>query len=305
MKRIDRLPAPNLEVRDLRLLIALSEAGTTKAAGETLHLAQPSVSRALLALEERFGEALFHRTPKGLLPTPACERLVAGGEALLANLCALERDARQESVVAPRIRLVSECHTAYHWLPSALQTMRLDMPGVELSLRLECTRDPLASLESKQVDAALVTSPTQPSLEIDVRPLFNDEMVFVVANDHSLAAKKRLTVDDLRAHPLYCAPATAAERRWFASTIFGRAQPRLNVSWVPLTEAIVELTRAGMGIGVLTEWVAGPYLKAGGVVAKRISRKVLRRPWQLAWRRSLGASGPRLLRALKASEARV
>lgn len=305
MKRIDTLPAPNLEVRDLRLLIALSEAGTTKAAGEILHLAQPSVSRALLALEDRFGEVLFHRTPKGLLPTETCERLVMGGQTLLTNLCELERHARQESVPAPRIRLVSECHTAYHWLPSALQTMRREMPGVELSLRLECTRDPLASLESAQVDAALLTSPVKPSLEIDVRPLFNDEMIFVVATDHMLASKKRLTIDDLRAHPLFCAPATPAEQRWFASAVFGRAQPRLDVSWVPLTEAIVELSRAGMGIGVLTEWVAGPYLKAGGLVAKRLTRKVLRRPWQLAWRRSLGASGPRLLRALKTCEAQV
>lgn len=305
MKRIASLPAPSLDVRDLRLLIALHQAGTTKAAGEALHLAQPSVSRALLSLEERFGEGLFHRTPKGLLPTAACERLVAGGQTLLTNLCDLEREARVESAPCARIRLVSECHSAYHWLPTALQMLRVDMPGVDFSLRLESTHEPLAALESGRLDAALLTTPTQPTLEIEVRPLFNDELVFVVAADHPLATKKRLTVADLRSNPLLCPPSTAAERLWFARRVFGRAQPRVQISWVPLTEAIVELARASMGIGVLTEWVAGPYLEAGGLVAKRLSGKVLRRPWHLAWRRSLGASGPRLLKTLKACESGI
>ncbi len=302
---MDDPPTPGLDVRDLRLVIALTQTGTTTAAGELLHLAQPSVSRALLSLEERFGEVLFHRTPKGLLPTEVCERLVDGGRTLLADLCELERSARSPSTRVPRIRLVSECHTAYHWLPVALRRIRQDIPGVELSLRVECTRDPIAALGSDEVDAALLTSPLQPSLELQVEPLFMDELVFVMTPDHPLARNKRITTAALCEFPLLTAPATPAEQRWFASAVFGRAQPQLKVSWVPLTEAIVAMARAGLGVGLLTEWVARPYLEQGGLVSRRLSKKVLRRPWQLAWRRAIGRAGPLLLRALKACESEV
>ncbi|MEM6733717.1 MAG: LysR family transcriptional regulator, partial [Myxococcota bacterium] len=88
-----RIATPKLDVRDLRLLIALVEGRTTARAGELLHLTQPSVSRALLDLESRVGTLLFERSARGLAPTPVTTRLVAEAADLL------ERFRRLEDVV--------------------------------------------------------------------------------------------------------------------------------------------------------------------------------------------------------------
>lgn len=304
MDRIDDLPTPVLEAKDLRLLVALIESGTTNAAASSLHLTQSSVSRALASLEERVGVKLFDRTSRGLVATPGCRRVATRGAQLLRELDDLARSVRDTEPVR-RVRLVAECHTAYHWLPSALAALRDEMPDVELSIRMEHAHDPIRALRDHAIDAALVTSPASSCRLLEVEPLFSDEMLFVVGETHPLAKRKTLTPKDLTTHRVLSARPTGGEQTWFLDAVFGRARPRMRVSWVPLTEAIVDMTRAGMGIGILTEWVARPHLEAGGLIPLRVRGKSLQRPWSLAWRRELGGLGSHLAEALRDHEADV
>lgn len=282
-------------------MLALARAGTTARAGEALHLAQPSVSRSLLSLEERLGVPLFERTPRGLVPTPAGERLTARAGALLSDLADLEREVRRPPASPLKIRLVCACYTAYHWLPSTLVALREEHPDLEMSLRIEHTHDPLQALADGEVDAALLSSAHKPGRKLRSGPLFADELIFLVAESHPLARVDALTPQHILEHTLLTAAPTPDEARWFMTSLFGRARPRLKTTIVPLTEALVDLTRVGVGIGVLTEWIAEPYLRRGGLVAKRLVSGPLERAWTLAWLPSLGETGPRLLRALRTS----
>lgn len=301
----DPIPDPAIEIRDLRLLLALAQAGTTKAAGQLLHLAQPSVSRALLSLEERLGQELCHRTPRGLAATPACERLCGQATLMLTELSELERQVRAPAQRHTKIRVVAECHTAYHWMPATLSVLRERFPDAELELKVECSRDPLTALAAGEVDAALLTSALKPSRELEVEPLFEDELIFVVAASHPLARRKSLSVEDLRAHTLYTVKPTRQEAQRFVAAVYGRSAPSQNVSYIQLTEAVAGFARAGMGIGLLTEWVAKDYLQDGALVAKRLGKQRLTRSWRLAWQRDLGDAGSELLRALKQCEAQT
>ena len=297
------LPNPNLETRDLRLVLALAQEGTTAGAAKVLHLAQPSVSRALLSLEERLQRPLFQRNARGLVPTSAGARLAARAGEVLEALSSLEREVRLSRRIRRRIRMVSECYTAYHWLPSTMASLREELDDLDLALQMcvEHTTDPLAALADGAVDAALITSPCPASTTIETRPLMTDELVFVVSQTHPLAAKATLTPEDLERTPLFTQRAPVSEAQWFMREVFGRRRPKLNISTVPLTEAVVDLARAGMGIAILTEWVTEPYVDRGGFVAKRLARGPLLRAWRFAWRTELEDVGPQLYSALKAS----
>ena len=293
-------------MRDLQVALALATAGSTSRAAAVLHLTQPAVSRALLALEDKLGTQLFARTSRGLAPTAAGERLLAGARELLVGLNDLERRTCSPQP-ACRLRVVCECYTAYHWLPSALAALRNSAPGLEVTIEVEHSRAPVAALEAGEVDVALLTTARLPRGGLLERPLFKDEVVFVIAASHALAAKKTLTRADLREHPLLTSSNTPVpEMQWFSRAVFGRRQPsRLTMQRLPLTEAILDVARAGMGIAILSEWIAGPHLGKGDLLARRLDTGALRRPWRYAYRSEHADAAQRLLAVLQSAAPRM
>lgn len=282
------------------MVLALASSGSTAAAASSLHLTQSAVSRALLTAEDRLGVPLFLRRPRGLSPTAAGQRLLDGAGPLIAQLRELERHARDGGDDAPtRIRMVCECYTAYRWIPSTLTALRGVLPRLEVSLAFEHTASPIAALSAGDLDVALVTTSKVPRA-LRERPLFSDRIVFVMAASHPLARGRRsLTPADLLAHPLIASSQTPEpEVGWFVSQVFGK-RPRGTFLRFPLTEAMVDAARAGMGIAVLSEWIAAPYLTPeSGLVAKSLRGKSLARPWRIAYRPSLEREIDHLVDAL-------
>jgi LysR family transcriptional regulator, regulator for metE and metH len=298
MSRIAR-PKPRLDVRDLELVLALAGSGSTVGAAEQLNLTQPAVSRGLLLAEEKMGTRLFDRHARGLAPTAAGERLVSGAGALLGRLVELEASVKAPVAEPTRIRLVCECYTAYRWLPSALMRLRQDMPGLDVSLALEHAGSPVSALRDGVVDVALLTT-AEVRAPLVEQPLFSDEIVFVMSNTHPLAARRTIERQDLTRYRLIGSTQTPPpEARWFFTQVFGRARPKLDFLRLPLTEAIVDTARAGLGIAVLSEWIAGPYLEDRSLTVRRLLGRPLRRPWRIAFRREVSSTAMRLGAALE------
>jgi LysR family transcriptional regulator for metE and metH len=132
-------------------------------------------------------------------------------------------------------------------------------------------------------------------------PLFSDEVVFLISARHRLAHAKAITARDLCAEPLITSHTPPAETNWFLREVFGRKKPKLQALRFPLTEAIVDAARAGLGIAVLSEWMAGSYASDSELVIKRLAKGPLRRPWRIAYQRSLAETAQRLIGALNAS----
>lgn len=300
MTHSSKLPKPKLDVRDLDVVLALASTGTTTKAAGKLHLTQSAVSRALGVAEGKIGTRLFERTRDGLEPTAAGRRLVEGAAPILAQLADLERDVKGNTG-ATRLRIVCECYTAYRWLPSTLTALRTKLPRLDLTLALEHTRTPVEALREGAVDVALLTTATITDAKrgaVVERPLFSDEVSFVVSTSHPLARKRTLTPEDLVLHGIVTSDAPPTEVLWFAGAVFGRKRPNIRITTFPLTEAVFDAARAGMGVAVASEWIATPYLEQGDLVAKRLSRGPLLRPWRIAWRREVHEAADLLANAL-------
>ena len=61
---------------DLKVLLALSRAGSTRKAAATLGVSNTTVMRRLESLEEQVGGRLFDRTPDGFRVTPLADQLL-------------------------------------------------------------------------------------------------------------------------------------------------------------------------------------------------------------------------------------
>src|SRR6185295_10200313 len=134
----------NLEIRHLRLIVAVSEEKGVTKAGERLHLTQSALSHQLRDIEERLGTPLFLRMNKKMILTQAGERLLQTAHRVLDELKRTEEHISQ--IAADKqgtIRISTECYTCYHWLPDLLKDFNQKYPGVEVKIVVEATHRPI------------------------------------------------------------------------------------------------------------------------------------------------------------------
>jgi DNA-binding transcriptional LysR family regulator len=75
IERIER----RLKLHDIRVLIAVVEAGSMHKAADRLRTSQPAISRAIADLEHSVGARLLERSPRGIQPTPHGRVLIKRG----------------------------------------------------------------------------------------------------------------------------------------------------------------------------------------------------------------------------------
>lgn len=289
-----------LEIRHLRLVAAVSEDGSLTSAARRLHLTQSALSHQLRDAERMLGRPLFLREKKRMRLTSAGERLLASAREILGQLDAAEREIR-ESQPEPEgtIRVSTECSTCYSWLPGAMESFQARYPSVDVQVVVEATREPLAALLDGRIDVGIVSSAVK-NASLAHEPLFDDELVAVMSAHHPLRRKPFLAASDFAGEELLTYDAPKEELTIFQQVLVpAGVRPR---RWTPLalTEAMLEMARAGRGVGVMARWAAAPSLRQGGLVAKRITRSGLPRQWKAAWvrRRKLPAYLSEFVRCL-------
>ncbi|XNM59754.1 LysR substrate-binding domain-containing protein [Escherichia coli] len=89
-----------------------------------------------------------------------------------------------------------ECHSCIQWLTPALQHFHKNWPQVETDFKSGVTFDPQPELQQGELDLVM-TSHILPTNGLHHTPMFDYEVNLVVAPDHPLAAKPRITPHDL------------------------------------------------------------------------------------------------------------
>jgi len=269
----------DLEVRHLKLIAAVAEDGSLTRAGERLHLTQSALSHQLLDIEERLGTPLFHRVSKRMLLTPSGQRLLHTARRVLVDLEQTEDDIRRFADDRQGvIRITTECYTCYHWLPELMQTFRRKHPRVDLQIDPDATNRPVEALLAGTLDLALMTAEAG-DRRLTARPLFDDELVVIMNPSHELAARDYIRPKELAGQTLLTY--SALEENFAYQRVLRPAglAPRGHMQ-VRLTEAAIELVRAGMGVSVLSRWAVAPQLAAGTLVARPLTARGLRRQWK-------------------------
>jgi LysR family transcriptional regulator for metE and metH len=274
-----------LEVRHLRLIAAIADTGSITGAARMLHLTQPALSRQLTELETRLGVALFARVNRRLVMSAAGERLLGGARRVLTDLERVERELTSGAFAADAglVRLATECYTNYHWLPAVLVAFREEWPHVDVRIVPEATARPLAALLNGTLDVAVVhRAPAHQALHY--APLFDDEMVVVTHPGHRLAGQAFVAPGDFAAEQLFVYATHSGESSVLTHVLQPNGVEPRQTSRIQLTEAILELVRAGLGITVLSRWAVERHVAAHTLAAIRLTKDGYRRRWFAATR---------------------
>jgi LysR family transcriptional regulator, regulator for metE and metH len=271
-----------LEIRHLRLIKAIAGEGSVTRAGNRLHLTQSALSHQLRDAEEKLGVPLFTRLNKRMILTPAGERLLLSADAVLGEIKRAEEDIRQIALSREGIlRLSTQCYTCYHWLPSMLKLFQQKFPRIEVQIVVEATRRPLEALLDGKLDLAIVNCTVRNS-KLTYKPLFHDELVAVMKPDHPLAARPYMRAQDFADEHLLVYHVPNEENMIFQKFLMPAGVSPRRVSQVQLTEALIEMVKAGLGISVMARWAVAPQIANGTLSAVPLLSRGFHRQWSAA-----------------------
>lgn len=269
------------DTRHLKLIVAVSEERSVTRAGERLHLTQSALSHQLRDIEERLGTPLFSRVNKRMILTQAGERLLQSAHQVLDELKRAEDDIAQIAAGDHgALRISTECYTCYHWLPEMMKEFNRKFPKVEVKIMLEATRHPIEALLDGKLDFAIVST-TERDKRLVYKPLFQDEMVVIMAPHHPLAARSYITAKDFADQTMFAYTPTSNSTVYNHVLVPAGIKPA-RFSEVQLTEAIIEMVKAGLGISALARWAVAREIDSGKLVARPLTRKGFHRQWSAA-----------------------
>lgn len=268
----------NLEVRHLRLLVAIAEEETVTAAARRLFLTQSALSHQLRDAEDKMGTQLFLRMGKRMIPTAAGKKLVESARRVLQELQEAETSVQNmKGGLRGIIRLSTECYTCYHWLPPVLTRFHARFPRVEVCIDVSATLHPAQALLDGRVDVAVMSAPPQ-NKSLHVSPLGEDELVLVMSPRHRLTAKRTVEPEDLAEETLLIYPPREDSTLINSVLLPAGVQP-YRVMEIPLTEAIMEMAAAETGVALMAQWAAASYIRQGRIVARSMCESGFHRQW--------------------------
>lgn len=291
-----------LEIKHLRLVQAIAEEGGPTRAGVRLHLSQSAVSHQLADLERRLDVLLFVRERKRLQLTSAGARLLALARKVLPDVERAEREVRDVAQAPSKLRVCTECFTGYHWLPAVVPRMRAEFPNVDLSIDVDSTQNPLASLKRGRLDCAVMSTRVRDAA-LRVEPLFDDEWVVILAPSDPLAQRSYVRARDLVGATVFAHHPSKQDAKRFADLLEKERTQAPSVSVVPLTEALVALVAAGLGVGLVSRWAVAPHERAGTVAVRRFTKTGMLERWSAVFPRDTSNSAPilRIIELLRAA----
>lgn len=269
----------HLDLRHLRLVAAVAESGGQTRAARRLNLTQSALSHQLRELESRIGAPLFIRASRRMVLTAIGERVLTSARRVLHEVETLERDLTADEYAGGGVvRLATACYTCYHWLPGVVTAFRQEWPRVDVRIVAEATADPVRALLDGALDLAIVAGDVD-ERRLGCTSLFEDEQVVVVSPNHPLASRPFVTAEDLRNEHLILYTIHSSENSVLREVLRPAGVEPRRLTRVQLTEAIIELVKAGLGVSVLARWAIAPQLRDRSLVGVPLTARGFHRRW--------------------------
>ncbi|WP_158881061.1 LysR family transcriptional regulator [Amycolatopsis anabasis] len=191
-----------LDVRRLRVLLAVAEHGGIAAAARALSFTPPAVSQQIAALERQLNTVLVDRSRRTARLTAAGGRLAGHAREVLAALEAAEADlAGDDGAVRGVLRIGVLPSLGRALLPDTLARLAVEAPELDLRIEEAEPENGLPALERGELDVVVACeytlAPRRPVENVERADLFTEPMLVAVPPGHPLPGP-RVRLAELR-----------------------------------------------------------------------------------------------------------
>ncbi|GAA2327996.1 LysR family transcriptional regulator [Streptomyces violaceusniger] len=248
-----------MQLHQLRYFATVAETRHFTRAAELLHVAQPSLSQQIRALERELGADLFHRARGNIALTDAGEALLPLARQILADTETAHREVQEVAQLRRgRVRLGATPSLCASFVPDVLRRFHDEFPGIELIVDEGGSQDLVRTLSAGELDLALIITPVlgqAPALA--ATELLREELVVASSPASPPPTRsRRIQVEELRDRPMVMFR-RGYDLREFTTAACRAAgfEPSFTVEGGEM-DAVLGFVRAGLGIAVLPGMVA-------------------------------------------------
>jgi len=249
-------------------------------ASKALHLSQPAVTKHIKLLEEELQLPLFIRSSSGVVLTDA-------GAVFLQHVQKTEKERASvlQQLQAPvgklmgNLRLGSSMTITSYYLPEILLRFKARHPGVTCGVVEGNTDFIIGLLLDQKIDVGLVEGPCR-RREVQVRPFYEDEIIWIASPSDILAKAKQVAVKTLLERPVISRELGSGTRRVVEAALRQHGIPlaKLRIAQeLPSTEAIKRMVAAGAGISYASRLSTEQELASGKLVRINCPKLRIRR----------------------------
>lgn len=282
MKRAPILPIATLDGELLRSFVAFADELHFTRAAVRVGLSQPAMSERIQRLSATLDAELYVRVGRDVALTERGRALEAYARETLARARAFEADFRGHGV-REVVTLAAGEGSLLYLLPAAVRAFRAS--GGEIELLTLGGGDAMAAVRAGRADLAVVAVDLLPDALVGAL-LCETQMSFVLAADHPLAARRRLSLRDVAEAGLVLPPAGRAHRDFVARAFAKEGLTPSRVVDADGWPLALSFAAMGLGVAIVNDVVVrGPgAAELGGLVVRR-ARELGVVPYRAAWRR--------------------
>jgi DNA-binding transcriptional LysR family regulator len=202
LNEIDRIER-RIKLHDVRVLMAVVQAGSMAKAAKHLATSQPAVSRSIADLESALGVRLLDRSPQGIEPTPYGRALVRRGLAVFDELVQGVKDIQfLADPTVGELRIGAPIAVAAGFVSVIVDQLSQRYPRMVFEVLATDTTTAYSALMDRQVDlvVAHVIGPIASEI-MSAEILFHDPHVVVAGANNPWTRRRRLALGDLLDEP--------------------------------------------------------------------------------------------------------
>ena len=272
-----------MELIHFRILLALKRRGTLNAASELLHLTQSALSHQMKNLEQRLGIILWRKQGRTLVLTQAGQYLSEVAESVIATVDSAEQHlALLAAGKTGKLIIGIDCHACYEWFRTILQPYLQAWPELAIRVTSRYRFNSFEAIQQYKLDAVLTSDPVFNGV-LHYQPLFDFELVLIVAKQHRLAGRQFIEPSELQQETILTYPVERERLDMFRKVLQPAGVEPLAHITVEETDIMLQLAASQRGVCLLPEWLADK-LKNPDVISLRFKDLPLAKTMYLATR---------------------
>ena len=240
-----------MRLTQLRSFYAVARHGGFTAAARALHISQPTVTTQVGELEANYGVELFVRRGRSVVLTDVGQTLFAMAQRVFTHeeeAVNFLRESRELRTGTLLIGAVGPFHVM-----EMVSAFRQRYPGIEVSISIGNSEETLRGLLAFETDVAILAQYAhEPRLHSI--PYRSHPVVIFVRNDHRLASRDRVRLDELADEALIMREPGSTTRKALESAFrAAKVKPRIAME-IGSREAVREAVIGGLGIAAVSEF---------------------------------------------------